>query len=116
MSIRTLRPRIDSVFGVDSSRARAADHVTSHEAADSNNVKASLGAVLQTLKDEGPMTDGQLVLAMDVAAIWDRVPRFTEQRIRTARKALVERGEVRMAGYYRLTASGRRAQVWEVAQ
>lgn len=60
------------------------------------------------------MTDEQLVLAMEVAAVWDRVPRFKEQRIRTARSALVERGLVRMAGYYRLTSSGRRAQVWEV--
>lgn len=116
MLATSLPPQIGSTFGDDEARARRSDHVTSHEAADSNNVDASIGAVLATLRAEGPMTDEQLVLAMEVAAAWDRVPAFTQQRIRTARASLVKRGLVRMAGYYRLTATRRRAQVWEVSE
>jgi hypothetical protein len=61
------------------------------------------------------MTDEQLVLAMEVAHEWDRVPLFTEQRIRTARAALVKFGLAEYAGYRRVNTRGRRMRVWQVS-
>lgn len=107
-------PTIDSTFGGNSPDTRRTDPEPSHEARDSSNAKASLGAVLTVLRGQGPMTDQELVGQMEVAHVWDRVPMFTEQRIRTARAALTEQGLVEFTGYYRLTVSGRRARVWTV--
>lgn len=107
-------PVVGSVLDGHAADTRRTDPVTSHEARDSSNAAASLGAVLSVLRDEGPLTDEELVWAMETAHVWGRVPRFTPQRIRTARHHLVERGEVADAGVYRLTATGRRAKVWRV--
>lgn len=96
-------PMIGSTFGDDTARARRSDHTTSHEAADTNNVRASLGLVLALLREHGPMADHELVA---------RIHTFTGQRVRTARAALVGRGLVEATGFYRLTPTGRRAQVW----
>lgn len=105
-------PMVDSYAG-NSPDTRLTDPVTSHEARDSSNAAVSLGAVLRALTEEGPMTDEGLVGNMIFDAALGIVPLFTPQRIRTARHALVERGLVEFAGFYRLTATGRRARVWD---
>jgi len=108
----SIAPMVDSVVGGFAPDTRRTDPETSHEARDTSNAAASLGAVLSVLREAGPMTDEELVGQMEVAAAWDRVPLFTAQRIRTARSALVERGLVEHTGAHRPTVTGRRARVW----
>ena len=102
---------VGTVFGKDEPRARRSDPATSHEAADVNDVEASLGAVLNTLTQYGPYADFELVWEMERLGY-----PYTEQRIRTARKALTDRGLVEFTGYHHLTTRGRRTQVWQVTE
>lgn len=108
MSIETLPPPVHSVFGDDTARVRKSDPLTSHEAADLNDVESSIGLVLASLRGFGPSADHELVQMLSTSG-------FTPQRLRTARAALVERGLVEQSGIYRLTAHNRRAVVWQVA-
>jgi len=108
MSINTLPPMIHSTFGTDTPRARRGDPVTSHEAADHNDVEKSLGLVLSALTAFGPSADHELVSLLGQSG-------FTPQRLRTARAALVERGLVEESGIHRLTSHNRRAIVWQVS-
>lgn len=103
----TTTPLFDLAVGIDSPRARKADPVTSHEAADHNDVHRSIGLVLDILRG-GPLTDFEI----EAAASFPRGEKYTAQRLRTARAALVERGLVEESGIYRLTPHGRRAVVW----
>lgn len=89
----------------DIPRTRRSDPPTSHEAADTNNIHASIGLVLAALTDLGPLADHELVARLATS--------FTEQRLRSARAALVEMGLVEFSGFYRLTANNRRARVWQ---
>lgn len=108
MSIDTLPPAIHSTPDGDSPRVRRTDPITSHEAADHNDVEKSLGLVLSALKAFGPSADHELVNLLGQSG-------FTPQRLRTARAALVERGLVEESGIYRLTSHNRRAIVWQVS-
>ena len=109
MSTRILhRPLVGELWG-DSPRAKKSNPVTSHEAADMNDVHRSIGLVLDILR-AGPLTDFEIE-----AAASDRGERYTVQRLRTARAALVERGLVEESGIYRLTPHNRRAVVWAVS-
>lgn len=102
----------------DGPRVRRTDPVTSHEAADSNNVPASQTYVFDLLYLSGPCADHELVAkaeaefrAHPMSASW------TPQRIRSARSELVGRGLVRaVEGVFRPGPSGRRAQVWEISR
>ena len=105
-----LTPPIHSTFGEDSPRARRTDPVTSHEAADTNDVSKSIGWVLDTLA-RGPLADHELVLMGTACGL-----PFTGQRLRTARAALVAAGLVEASGLYRLTKSNRRAIVWQLSE
>lgn len=106
MSENTLHtPRI--LFD-DSPRVRRNNPATSHEAADHNNVKHSIGLVLDILRG-GPLADFEI----ETVAI-NRGWTYTGQRLRTARAALVEKGLVEKSGIYRLTVNGRRSIVWAV--
>ncbi len=98
------------VMNDDTARTRRTDPLTSHEAADLNDVTASIGAVLDTLTQYGPKADHELHELMEYLGY-----PYTGQRIRTARASLVDRGLVRDAGYFHLTRRGRRTVVWEVA-
>lgn len=100
-------PPINSVFGDDTPRVRLTDPVTSHEAADSNNVVRPRVWVLETLT-RMPLADHELV-----EQAHDECVRFTPQRLRTARAELVRAGIVEASGIYRLTENSRRAVVWQ---
>jgi len=98
-------PAIHATFGEDTARARRSDPETSHEAADVNDVTSSIGAVLDILRTAGPMTDERLV------ALLSHTP-FTEQRLRTAREALVKKGLAKFTERWGQTSRGRRARIW----
>lgn len=102
-------PAIHSTFGTDSARARRTDPESSHEAADHNDVAGSIGAVLDTLQRFGAQTDEQLVYLMGRLGY-----RYTGQRIRTARAALVKAGSAAHTGTHGQTITGRRARIWAV--
>ena len=89
--------------------ARITDPVTSWEAAESideTKIAASQTAVLLTLRVYGPSTDRRLVRMSFQWGI------FSESRIRTARKELVDMGLVRQAGFH-TPPNGRRQAIWE---
>lgn len=98
-------------------RARRSDPITSHEAADSNDVYPSQTYVFDLLWLLGPSTDHELVAAAekDFKEHPEQVA-WTPQRLRSARSELAGRGlVVHPEGEYRPSPSGRRAQVWRVA-
>jgi hypothetical protein len=77
----------------DTPRARRGDPVTSHEAADTNDVSRSIGLVLDILRTSRlPLTDEEI----EFQAVFGRASEFTGQRLRTARKALVRQEQVVM--------------------
>src|SRR5690606_39790282 len=100
-----------STFGDDTARARRSDPITSHEASDTNDVSRSIGWVLSTLLKVGPLADHQIE---EIAH--RRGVKFTGQRLRTARAALVRQGKVTESGEYRHTPNGRRAVVWALTE
>jgi hypothetical protein len=89
----------------DTPRTRRTDPLESHAAADTNNVAASQLTVLDLLAEYGAMADHEMVT---------KSAEFTPQRLRTARHELTEMGLTEATGYFRLTASGRKANVWQV--
>ena len=91
----------------DSARAKRNNPVTSHEAADLNDTTRSIGLVLDLLREKA-MTDFELE-----AVSRARGEKYTGQRLRTARAALVEKGRVEKSGIYRMTDNNRRAVVWQ---
>ena len=96
-----------TIFPDDTARVRKSDPVTSHEAADSNQVALSQAAVLTIFRTSEPLADFELQ---------DRLAgRWSPERIRTARHELSEAGVLTFTGYYHLTPRGRRAQVWALA-
>ena len=101
----------------DTARVRQSDPITSHEAADSNDVKASQRYVLETLQVFGPLADHELVEFYEAEKhlIADLFGTFSPSRLRTARKELVEAGLVEFTGKHTMTDHGCRAQVWAVA-
>ena len=86
---------------------RRTDHVTAHEAADTTDPAASRRFVMFALYEHGTLA--QFELERLATGLW------SPSRVRTAVSELVERGLVKFTGIYRLTPSGRRAQVWAVA-
>jgi hypothetical protein len=102
------RPNVGDLFD-DDARVRRTDPITSHEAADLNDTKRSIGLVLDILKSEGPKADHEIE-TLSAA----RGENFTGQRLRTARAALVKKGLVGEWGIYRMTPRNRRAAVWTV--
>ena len=101
----------------DTARARKSDPTTSHQAADSNNVQHSVDYVHSLLAHYGPLADHELVQRADHESdlCGDNVVTYSPSRLRTARNTLTQAGVVEFAGIYRLTATNRRAQVWQVS-
>lgn len=102
-------PMIGVTFGDDTPRVRLTDPETAHEAADTNDVSASIGAVLDTLKQYGPQSDGDLHALMLTLG-----HKYTEQRVRTARAALVQARMVEHTGQYGVTSTNRRTRIWGI--
>lgn len=99
---------------------RTNDPETSIEAAEGVDTNASEREVRRLL-EFGPSSDHELVSLHDrryykVEAIAGRhaFRHYTAQRIRSARAALVARGEVEFAGYYHQTPTGGRTRVWQL--
>lgn len=102
-------PMIGSTFATDTARARRSDPPESHEAADTSDVEASIGATLDTLRQYGPQSDSHLTALMQSLGF-----PYTDSRIRTARAALVKLGKVEFSGRTGLTVTGRRTRIWAV--
>lgn len=99
----------------DAPRARESDLVTSHEAADSNDVHGSRACVIRLLQWKGALADHELVALHDEHETGFGMPNYTAQRLRSARSELVELGQVEVVpGEYRKTDKNRRAQVWRI--
>lgn len=95
------------IFPDDSARVRASDPVTSHEAADSNDVAESQLQVLATLAKVGPLADHEIHEWLTHVGIL-----FSPSRVRTARHELLEAGLVEDTGMFHLTPARRRTKVW----
>lgn len=95
------------IYPTDSARTRRSDPATSHHAADSNDTAASRTWVMFNLIEHGPLAQFELEKLA--------VGQWSPSRVRTAVHELVERGLVEFVGYYRMTPSGRKAQVWSIA-
>jgi hypothetical protein len=108
MTITEQRPSVGELWG-DSPRVRRTDPITSHEAADTNDTARSIGLVLDILRT-CPMADHEIESVAE-----SRGSKFTGQRLRTARAALVEKGLVEATGEIRFTGHGRRTKVWGVS-
>lgn len=101
----------------DGPRVRRSDPITSHEAADSNDVYPSQTYVFDLLWLLGPSTDHELVAAAEKEfAQHPGMDSWTPQRIRSARNELKNRGLAEFTGEYRPSPTGRRAQVWRVVR
>ena len=90
----------------DSPRVRESDPLTSHEAADSNNVPRSHMIVMRLLEMYGPSAQFEIERWAD----W-----VSPSRIRSAFSELEALGKVKRTDQFRQTPSGRRAQVWELS-
>jgi len=100
----------------DGPRARLADPVTSHLAADSTqSVKlASQRYVLAMLLDSGPLADHEILFWHAKRHETD-IPDWSPSRLRTARRELVTKGLVDVVpNTTSLTDSGRHANVWRI--
>jgi hypothetical protein len=110
-------PAIHAAIGEDSPRARRSDPETSHEAADSNDLNGSQAWVLHLIRTYGPLDDVTLCDEHEVALDRnDDVTPWTDQRIRSARHELVERGLVEWAGIWKIRPGHRRARVWQAVK
>lgn len=105
---------VPMIFPDDTARTRRSDPITSHEAADSNDVHGSKAYVLALLRHYGPQADFEIEEAHRHELGQFDVPLYSPSRLRTARSALVNEGLVEFTGMYHLTDSGRRARVWQV--
>lgn len=95
-----------TIFPDDTARVRESDPVTSHEAADGNNVPRSHMIVMRLLEMYGPSAQFEIERWAD----W-----VSPSRIRSAFSELEALGKVKRTDQFRLTPSGRRAQVWSLA-
>lgn len=91
---------------MDGPRVRRSDALTSHLAAGSTDPAASRQFVMSSRHKRGPLA--QFELEGIAEGLW------SPSRVRTAVSELVVRDLVEFTGMYRVTPSGRRAQVWAV--
>jgi hypothetical protein len=78
-------PMTDTLPDLVSPRARRTDPITSHEAADTNDVAASRQYVMFMAIEHGAMTDHQMIKRAKRAGSF-----FSESRLRTARHELMQ--------------------------
>ena len=95
-------------------KARKGDLDTSHEAARTVRMGRNHAAVLEVLRDLGPVTDEKLVAEYEARRCDYRdVPVQSASGIRSRRAELADLGLVEARGRAR-SASGRRAYLWAV--
>lgn len=100
----------------DTARVRLSDPITSHESADGNDIHGARDEVLFYLGLH-PLADHELIDMFERDyKISGALKHYTPQRLRTARKELVDMGRVEATGIYRLTATGGRANVWQIKE
>lgn len=97
---------------------RSRDPETSWDAAESisDATLSELQSWVLVQLREDPRADHELVIAAQEAWWRGELPQVSGQRVRTSRKYLELAGMVRATGYFHLTESKRRAQVWEVVK
>lgn len=102
----------------DAPVARDTDPLTSYEAGENPAAReASEREVLDILAMNGPMTDHDIWLAHEEAALLMREPTYTPQRIRTARAQLVAAKLVVSDGRREgASPTGRAAMAWRLAE
>jgi hypothetical protein len=95
----------------DTARTRFTDPLTSHQAADSNNIAESSAAVVRILREAGQfgLSDWEIEYEHRKA---DGL--YTGARLRTARHELTDAGLVEDSGDTTLTPSGRRCKIWRL--
>jgi predicted transcriptional regulator len=98
---------VPTVLWDDFPRVRESDPVTSHEAADSNNVSRSHQLVAKLLEQWGA------VAQFEAENLLRGV--LSPSRVRSAFSELETLGRVKRTDEFRATPSGRRAQVWALA-
>lgn len=107
------QPMLPIIWDDDSPRAREADPEASHAAADSNDTRAQVEAlVLELLAEHGPLTDAQLTQR------YFRTSSHPEAHFDSPRKRrsdLTGKGLVVAASDEGVIPSGRRANRWRVA-
>jgi predicted transcriptional regulator len=96
-----------TIFPDDTARVRKSSPVTSHEAADSNNVSRSHKFLVKALTLWGPLAQFEAENLLRGV--------LSPSRIRSAFSELEALGKVKRTDQFRLTPSGRRAQVWSLA-
>jgi hypothetical protein len=102
--LNTLPPMI---LPDDSARTRKTDPLTSHQAADSNNVSDSQLWVLRCFENRRQLAAFEIEAAL--------VGFFSSSRVRTALKELQGQGRVCIVdGVFKRTPAGRNARVWTV--
>ena len=98
---------VPTVLWDDFPRVRESDPITSHEAADSNNVSRSHQMVSKLLEQWGA------VAQFEAENLLRGV--LSPSRVRSAFSELEALGRVKRTDEFRPTPSGRRAQVWALA-
>lgn len=102
----------------DGPRVRVTDPITSHIAADSNNLTASQTYVSDMLWLLGPSADHELIAYCEAEfAANPSQKRWSPSRLRSARHELTGRGlVVEVEGELRVTPFGGPAKVWQVTR
>jgi hypothetical protein len=104
---------VPAILPDDSPRVRRSDPITSHEAADSNNLAESSAVVLALMRLNAPMGMADWEIFHDHQLEGGK---YTEQRLRTARHELVESGQIEDSGDTTVTMRGRKCTVWRLTE
>jgi hypothetical protein len=104
------KTNVPTLFPDDTARARKTDPLTSHEAADSNQTRLLVEAVVFNLLSKKPMTDEELTDAYGEGDF----PLAHHDSPRKRRSDLSKRGALYIVGK-RPSASGRASIVWGIA-
>jgi hypothetical protein len=100
------------IINDDSARARYADPLPSHQAADSNFNRAEVEATVHRMLSDRPMTDAELTTAYFAT---DGLPDAHYDSPRKRRSDLTGKGIVVSTNQTRPSPSGRHATVWGIA-
>jgi hypothetical protein len=109
---------VTAIWPGDSPRARTTDRLTSHEAADATapHIAASQAAVRHVLSS-APLAGAIPLTDVEIARYAAELGyRFSDSRLRTARRELEDMGIVESAGTVKPSGSRTRFTVWKLAE